>query len=73
MSTLAPDEPRDFKAVHLRHPDVQENERIIALEQMGEGLLGGSRTDGGDIEALQEGFQGDEVAFGIIDQQDAGR
>ena len=63
---------RGLVAVHVRHLDVEQDEREVFLEQARERLCAGDRGDDRAVERLECDFRGEEVRRHVIDDEDPG-
>ncbi len=66
----AADQFRGFEAVHIGHPDIQQNGREVVVEKMPERLLSGVRQHQFFAQAVERGSDGDQVLRRVVHQKD---
>ena len=55
------DQPGQFDAAHVRHPDVEHNGREVVAQEVQQGLVGGPGADQDAIAWRQHGLEDIEV------------
>src|SRR3954453_9113358 len=66
--TLANESGR-FKAVHLGHVDVEQNDRIVVFEQTSQGLAPGVSLDNVLAKLLERGFDRHDLFRHVVDDK----
>ena len=59
-----------LEAVHLRHLDVQQDDRKVVVQELAQSFLAGRRLDQILSQILQDRFQGEQIRRTVVDQQD---